>query len=386
MKKILILGGGFAGVEAAIRLQKSKRFDVTLVSDRDFLYIYPISIWVPVRSIDFEKVKIPLAKIRKRHGFNLLIDKVTAIKAEKNQVVLERQVLSYDYLIVAFGGSKMQPKGVENTTTICGTPDQTLELRSRIDELIARGSGKIAIGFGGNPNDKSAVRGGPAFELMFNLHYYLKKKGLRDRFDLTMFAPMAEPGARMGKGAMKAIRKMFNQFGIDQSFGKKIIEFLPDRIVFEDHSGLATDLTVFVAAGSGSPVLKNSDLPLSVAGFVQVNDFNQVAAFPNVFAIGDAAAYEGPEWTAKQGHVAEMMAAHAAFNIIRLENGGNGLKGYREKLSIICVMDMGKGAAFVYRDDKREVMVPMPVFGHWLKQAWGLYTKWTKLGWFPKII
>ena len=115
-----------------------------------------------------------------------MIDKVTAIKAEKNQVVLERQVLSYDYLIVAFGGSKMQPKGVENTTTICGTPDQTLELRSRIDELIARGSGKIAIGFGGNPNDKSAVRGGPAFELMFNLHYYLKKKGLRDRFDLTM--------------------------------------------------------------------------------------------------------------------------------------------------------------------------------------------------------
>lgn len=386
MKKVLILGGGFAGVETAIRLQKSKQFDVTLVSDRDYLFVYPISIWIPVRTLKFDNAKIPLADIQRKYGFKLVIDKVIGIQAIENKVQLEKQTLDYDYLVVAIGSGKMQLQGIEFTTTICGRPDQTLELRDKLDALIAKGSGKIAIGFGGNPKDKSAVRGGPGFELIFNIHHYLNKKGIRQNFELTMFAPMPEPGARMGKNAIKAVYKMFSSQNIKSHFGKKISEFVEDGIVFEDNSKLESDLTMFIAAGVGSPVLKNTDLPLSEAGFVRINDYNQVTEYPNVFAIGDAAAYEGPEWTAKQGHIAEIMGANAAYNIIQMESGSDKRKGYQEHLSIICVMDMGNGAAFVYRDSKREFIIPMPIFGHWMKQAWGVYAKWTKLGLLPKFI
>jgi sulfide:quinone oxidoreductase len=380
MKKVLILGGGFAGVETAIDLQKSKLFDVTLVSDRDFLFVYPISIWIPVHKLKYENAQIKLADIQKKHGFKLLIDKVTGINAAQNTVTFESQSLSFDFLVVAFGSGKMQPKGVEYTTTICGQPLQTQQLREKLDALVAKGSGKIAIGFGGNPKDKSAVRGGPGFELMFNINYYLKKKGIRNNFELTMFAPMAEPGARMGKNAMKAMSKMFASQNIKSHYGKKITEFVEDGIVFEDESKLQSDLTMFIAAGAGSPVLKNTDLPLSEAGFVKINDYNQVAEFPNVFAIGDAAAYEGPEWTAKQGHIAELMGRNAAYNIIQIEDGSDKRKGYQAHLNILCVMDMGNGAAFVYRDSKKEILIPMPIVGHWLKQAWGKYAKWSKLG------
>lgn len=386
MKKVLILGGGFAGVQTAIDLQKKKQFDVTLISDRDFLFLYPVSIWVPVRSKSFDQVKIDLTKISRKHGFSVMVDQVTGIQAAENKVILAHGELTYDYLVVAFGSGKMQPKGIENTSTICGRPDQTLELRDKLDALIARGSGKIAIGFGGNPKDKSAVRGGPGFELIFNIHHYLKRKGIRDRFELTMFAPMPEPGARMGKGAMKAIQSMFAKQNINKHFGVKIAEFLPDGVLFEDGSKLEADLTMFIAAGTGSALLKNTDLPLSEAGFVKINNYNQVEAFPHVFAIGDAAAYEGPEWIAKQGHIAEIMGSNAAYNITQIENGSADRKGYQEHLSILCVMDMGNGAAFVYRDGKREIMIPMPLFGHWMKLAWGLYAKWTKLKLFPKII
>jgi sulfide:quinone oxidoreductase len=60
MKKIVILGGGFAGIQAAIELQKSGMFKVTLVSDRDYLYIYPVSIWVPAHAVAFEDVRVPI--------------------------------------------------------------------------------------------------------------------------------------------------------------------------------------------------------------------------------------------------------------------------------------------------------------------------------------
>ena len=48
MKKVLILGGGFAGIQTAIELQKKKIFEITLVSERDYLYLYPVSIWIPI--------------------------------------------------------------------------------------------------------------------------------------------------------------------------------------------------------------------------------------------------------------------------------------------------------------------------------------------------
>ena len=385
MKKVLILGGGFAGVETAIELQKQGNFEVTLVSDRDYLYLYPISIWVPVHIRELNDVKVPLAEIQKKYPFKIIVDKVIQVSAIENTVACENQTLTYDYLIVAFGADKLQHKGINNTLSICGKPEMAMEIRNKLDVLVSKGSGKIAIGFGGNPKDKSAVRGGPAFELMFNLHNYLKKKKLRKNFELTFFAPMDEPGARMGKGALAMMDKMFTKYDIRKRFGKKIKEFVSDGIIFEDDSKLDSDFTMFIAAGTGPAALQNSDLPLSEAGFVKIDDFGQVNGYPNVYAIGDIAALEGPEWIAKQGHIAELMGRNAAFNIVQIEKGKSKRKGYQEHLNILCVMDTGDGAAFVFRNGTKAFMIPMPVVGHWLKKGWGLYARLTKVGKFIRL-
>ena len=380
MKKVLILGGGFAGIQTAIQLQKSGRFNITLVSDRDFLYLYPISIWVPVHIKELNDVKVPLAYIQKKYPFDIVIDTVKEIHAADRQVICEKQTLSYDYLVVAFGADKMKHKGLENTLSICGKPEVAVSIRDGIDALIQKGSGKIAIGFGGNPKDKSAVRGGPAFELIFNIHNMLKKKKIRQNFELTFFAPMDEPGAKMGKGALPMLNKMFGQYKIAKRFGKKITEFEPGSVVFEDGSKLEADLTLFIPASAGHHVLQASDLPLTEAGFIQIDTHCQVRGFQDVYAIGDISAIEGPEWIAKQGHVAELMGKVAAHNIISTETGSGSKKHYHESPNILCVMDTGNGAAFVFRNTSKSFIIPMPFFGHWMKRGWGHYAKVTKVG------
>jgi sulfide:quinone oxidoreductase len=380
MKKVLILGGGFAGIQTAIQLQKSGKVEVTLVSDRNFLYLYPISIWVPVRTTDFNDVQVPLANIQKKHGFNMIIDAVKEIQPENRKVVCEKHTLEYDYLVLAFGAGKMPHKGIENTLSICGKPEVSLAIRERIDALVARGNGKIAIGFGGHPKDKSAVRGGPAFEMMFNIHNLLKKKKIRQNFELTFFAPMDEPGAKMGKGALPMLNSMFGKYNITRRFGKKITGFEPGAVVFEDNSTLESDLTLYIPASAGHPVLQNGALPLNEAGFVQIDTYCQVRGQENVYAIGDIAALEGPEWVAKQGHVAELMGRAAAHNILVAETGSGKKKHYDENPNIICVMDTGDGAAFVFRNLKRSFIIPMPYLGHWMKRGWGTYAKVSKTG------
>lgn len=385
MKRVLILGGGFAGIQTAIELQKSGRFQVTLVSDRDYLYLYPISIWVPVRLKDFNDIKLPLAKIQKKYPFEVIVDSVKQIVSAENKVVCENQTLTYDYLVVAFGADKMKHKGIENTLSICGKPEVSVAIRDQIDRLIDKGSGKIALGFGGNPKDKSAVRGGPGFELAFNIHNLLKKKKIRQNFELTFFAPMAEPGARMGKNALPMLNKLFDRYQINKQFGKKITEFEPGAVVFEDNTKLEADLILFIPASAGHQVLQSSDLPVTEAGFIRINDYCQVQDLPNVYAIGDISAMEGPDWIAKQGHVAELMGRNAAYNILESEKGSDKRKGYQHELNILCVMDTGDGAAFVFRDDKKSFLIPMPIIGHWMKKGWGTYSKLTKVGKLPRL-
>jgi sulfide:quinone oxidoreductase len=229
------------------------------------------------------------------------------------------------------------------------------------------------------------VRGGPAFEFLFNVHHLLKKRGIWENFDLIFFAPMPEPGIRLGHEALAMMNALFHKLDIRQQTGVKISEFTPDGILFENGLKIQSDLTMFIAAGDGHSVVKSSDLPQNDAGFIIISPSCEVKGYPWLYAVGDVAALEGPEWKAKQGHLAEVMA-RAAANAIGIKESGKGVpQSYLDHMCILCVMDMGNGAGLVYRDEKRALLIPMPVVGHWLKKGWGFYYKATKLGKFPRI-
>ena len=387
MAKVLVLGGGFAGVESAIFLRQ-QNLDVTLVSDRDYFYIYPTSIWIPTGDATTEDVSVPLSDLAFEHGFEVIVDEVTSFEAKEKKVSLKsgRVLDEYEYIVVALGQDKIQLEGMsEHTLSICGKPQEAVELHERLMELVQKGSGKIAMGFGGNPKDGSAVRGGPAFEVLFNVHNFLKKKGLRDKFELTFFAPMKRPGQKMGEKALVMMDKMFGMTDITKKVGSKIVSFDADGINFEDGEKIESDLTMFISAGTGNKILRESGMPLSEAGFVETNYYNEVEGFDGIYVIGDSAALMGPDWKAKQGHVAEVMAKNVAYNIFQKSQGIDSKKSYEGHLNILCVMDTGDGAAFVYRSNKKESMIPLPFVGHWLKKCWGWYCCNSKLCKIPRI-
>ncbi|HZY02192.1 MAG TPA: FAD-dependent oxidoreductase [Anaeromyxobacteraceae bacterium] len=384
MKKVLVLGGGFAGLEAAIHLSKGG-LDVTLVSNRPYLYIYPTSIWVVTGEQEQAQVTLDLGEVARRHGFRFLQGAVQSVDGARRSAVVDGQAMAADHLVLAMGGMPLRPKGIEHTHAIGGDPENAVRTRAALEDLLKAGSGRIAMGFGGNPKDPSSVRGGPVFELMFNVDTLLRRRGLRDRFELTFFAPMASPGERMGSRAAAAIRSMLGKLGIGMRFGVKIAGFEKGAVLFDDGSRLEADLTVFVPAGKGHPVLETSGLPRNEAGFVQADEGCAVPGFPGVWAVGDSAALRGPEWRAKQGHLAEVMARVAAHNLIAAEAGRAERESYLPHVGITCLMDMGSGAAYVHRDERVERMVPLPVVGHWLKKGWGAYFKASKRKQVPRL-
>lgn len=387
MSRAVVLGGGFAGIESAITLRKLG-VPTTLVSDREFGWIYPISIWVPIGGIEPDDARISLARLAKVHGFDLIVDAVQSIDVAGKTVQLGSQTLGYDYLVLAMGGAKMRPKGIEHTFTICGQPDETVQLRDALAEVVARGGGRLAFGFGGNPQDTSAVRGGPVFELMFNVEHWLRKQGVRDKFALHFFAPMPEPGKKMGPKAMAAMGGFYERARVERHIGVKITHFTEGAVHFADDSVLEADLIVFVPAGKGLPIFGEAGLPVSEVGYVRTDRQCRVVGHDNIWAVGDAAELQGPEWRAKQGHVAEVMARIAANDLaLAIQSGGQERcpDDYVEHVNILCLMDTGDGAAMVKRDLRGSSIQAYPIIGHWMKKGWGTYWKMSKLKQIPRL-
>jgi len=137
---------------------------------------------------------------------------------------------------------------------------------------------------------------------------------------------------------------------------------------------------MFIPAGEGHELVKKSNLAQTASGFIRIDDYCRIEGIEGWYAVGDAAALEGPAWKAKQGHIAEMMAGNAAFNA-SVEHSGlqERMKGYKDHLNILCVMDMGDGAGFVFKNSDREIFLSMPLVGHWLKTSWGYYYKLSKV-------
>ncbi len=133
MKKIVVLGGGIAGIEATIFLRKYN-FDVELISDRDYLFVYPISIWLPTKEKNFNDVIIPIEKLSKIHRFKFTKDKV--IKVNKDGFVLEKngERKDYDYLVVAIGQEKFKHKDIECTYSICGNPEEIISYTKKLED------------------------------------------------------------------------------------------------------------------------------------------------------------------------------------------------------------------------------------------------------------
>ncbi len=213
----------------------------------------------------------------------------------------------------------------------------------------------------------------------------MRKKQVRDEFTLTFFAPMAQPGARMGDRALDMMDTMFERSQFQRRVGTKITGFDKADVSFWDDTRLDADLVLFILGVTGHSVIADPDLPANEAGFVKIDDHCLAEDTDDVYAGGDIAALEGPDWRAKQGHTAEVMAHTAAHSIAAHTAGKPQRKGYQAHLSILCVMDTGNGAAFVYRGRKRQLMLPLPVVGHRMKKAWGTYARLSKRGRVPHL-
>jgi sulfide:quinone oxidoreductase len=361
---IVILGAGFAALTGAREIRaRAPDARITLVAPKaEFVYL-PSLIWVPTGLRQGADLILSLDHFIATHRLEFKVGKVTGIKDGGRTVITDHEEISNDALLIATGGRFLKGMpGIEHALTLC----EGLVAAEAIGERLRNmDSGSIAFGFGGNPKEPSAMRGGPMFELLFGVDTWLRQQGKRERFTLTFFNAAAEPGKRLGEKAVKGLLAEMQRRDIRTHLGHKINAFSADGIK-TDGGDLPADLILFMPGLTGSAWLADSGLPLSPGGFIQADEFCRVPGMPGVYVAGDIGSFPGPDWLPKQAHMADLQARAAAENmLLSLDNKP---PAARPKTELICIVDSLDSGILVYRDEKRAWLLPPTRLFHWAKR------------------
>ncbi|MBF0188544.1 MAG: FAD-dependent oxidoreductase [Magnetococcales bacterium] len=365
--RVTIIGSGFAAMAALRRLLDKPGTDsleLTLIAPNDHFTYMPSLIWIPSGLRKGDDLRSPLSRFFDRWNIRHVKSSVTEISDGGRTVLTEEGSVENDALLIASGGRYMaKAPGIEHTLNPCSGIDAAEKVRDRIREM---NGGVVAMGFAGNPKEPAAVRGGPLFEFLFGLHTQLQRERRRDRFELHFFTPMPQPGKRLGPTAVKGLLAAMKARNITTHLGSKIKQFEPGRITTEAES-FKSDLTLFLPGMTGHPWYQKTGLPLSPGGFIQADAHAKVADVERVYVAGDAGSFPGPDWKAKQAHMAELQANTAADNLYReLIHNKSPNKTFRTEL--VCIVDTLENGMLVSRFPRLNIMLPPLRLMHWVKR------------------
>ena len=367
MKKITIIGSGFAGLTAVKTIRKKdKQAEITLISPKAELVYMPSLIWVPSGAASKKDIVVPLDNFFKRLNVHHVASEVTGLENNNRTVITPVGLFENDALIIASGGRFIKKlPGIEHSITPCEGLSAAEAIR---DRLKAMDGGDIAIGFSGNPKEPSAMRGGPMFEFLFGIDTQLRAEGRREKFDLTFFTPAEKPGARLGEKAVKGLLGEMKKRNITTHLGNKMKKFEADKVVTEGGE-FAADLILFMPGMTGNTWFDNTDLARSEGGLLKANGFCEVEGTDKVFVAGDSGSFPGPEWMPKQAHMADLQAEAAAKNVLDALEGKSASHTF--KIELMCIVDSNNKGMYVSRTMKGGMMLPNCRLMHWAKQIFG---------------
>ena len=316
---LVVLGAGFAALSTVREVRKHDRHvRITVIAPRAELHYLPGIIWIPCGLRAREDLVVPLHNFFQRMNVQFIQAEVQGL-AEQGRVVLTTAgPVRNDALVIATGGRFIKKlPGIEHAITPCEGIAAAEQIR---DRLKAMQGGHIAIGFAGNPNEPTAVRGGPMFEFLFGIDEQLRREGRRDRFELTFFNPSTEPGARLGPKAVQHLLADMARRGIHTHLGHKMVRMEADKVVTAGGE-ISADLILFMPGMTGNAWFDATELPRSPGGLVQADAHCRIAGWPGVYVVGDSGSFPGPDWMPKQAHMADLQARAAAVNLLAEATG-----------------------------------------------------------------
>ncbi|GGB67177.1 NADH dehydrogenase [Flavobacterium suaedae] len=363
--KVLIIGGGFAGINLAQNLAKNKNFSVTLIDKNNYNFFPPLIYQVATAYLEPSSISYPFRRLyRTKDNIQFRLGELLSVKPEENKIVLNNGELTYDTLIFATGAETnyFGMENVKNNAIPMKTLNDAIEMRN----VLLQRTEKAAICKDMRERRKYLniviAGGGPTGVELSGMFAEMRKGALRKEYPelatsvsniylvdggSQLLSPMSE---KSQKDTYNALKKL----GVIIKLNTRVTDYKDDTVHLSTGETIQSKNLIW-AAGVSAKTFEG--IPVESYGRgkrMMVDEFNKVANTENIYAIGDTCIQltdkDFPHGHPQVAQVAIQQGEHLAKNFKKMVKG--------ETLTPFHYND--KGSMAIIGKNKAVVDLPKP--------------------------
>lgn len=354
-EKIIIIGGGFAGLQLAKTLNNKNKKVIVLDKVNHHMF-QPLFYQVACGRIEPSNISFPFRKIfQQSRNTQFRLTEVREIDAANNKVITDEAEFTYDKLIIAtgcktnfFGNKDLEGKafGMKNTQEAIGirnhvliTFEKLIIEKSRSDDgnwnIVIVGSGPTGVELAGAFAEMKK-------EILPRDYPYMNFDNLK----IILISSTEKPLAVMSPEAQVQSEKYLKDLGVTFMSEEYVTDYDGDKVHMKSGKSIPSNNVIWAAGVTGNVVDGFPQDKLNRNRYI-VDRFNKIKGYDNIYAIGDISYMETPKYP--QGHpqvanVAINQAKNLGKNFLKKNSGEWKEYEYEDKGSLATI---GKHRAVV---------------------------------------
>lgn len=334
LPKVVIIGGGFAGLKLAMSLRNSS-FQVILLDKNNYHQFQPLFYQVATAGLEPSAISFPLRKIfHDAPNVSFRMAEAVAVDPVGKRLATDIGYIDYDYLVLAMGADTnyFGAKNIEYYSTPMKTVSEALYIRNKIISNYERAITIADVGDRKSLMNVVIVGGGPTgVELagaMADLRNNVFPKDYPELSFKNMKIVLIEAGPKllgaMSEQAQSHALHYLEKLGVEVFLSTKVLDYDGKVVALEGKEAIQTQTLLWAAGIKPNRIEGFDPSQYSGNGRMLVNEYNQLIGSDAVYVLGDQCMLPGgdfPKGHPQVAQVAIQQAKNLSKNLFRQKKG-----------------------------------------------------------------
>jgi NADH:ubiquinone reductase (H+-translocating) len=298
VKKVVIIGGGFAGINIVKQIWKDKRFQITMVDQDNYHFFPPLLYQVATAFIEPSNISYPFRRMfTEKNNVRFHYGMLLKVNPQKNTIETTTGLLDYDYLVLSLG-TETNYFGMENVkqhSLPMKSVEDAINLRNHLllnmekavisDDAAEREKLLTIVIAGGGPSGVEIAGMLAEMGQTIVAKEYPEIKRGNSRIHLVDASPhLLGP---MSKKAQDAAYKVLGELGVQIKLNKTVKDYKDGNVIMADGETIPTNCLIWTSGVVARQVPGISPEQIGRGRRILVDEFNKVKDSKNIYAIGD---------------------------------------------------------------------------------------------------
>lgn len=357
-KRVIIVGGGFAGLRLAQKL-KNSQYQVILIDKNNYNQFPPLIYQIATAGLHPSSISFPFRKLfedRKDSFFRMT--ELRAVYPEENYIQTSIGKIDYDYLVLANGTTTnfFNNQNIANAAVPMKTVSEAMGLRNALllnfERAVTCSSEQERLELlnivivGGGPSGVE-IAGALAEMRKYILHKDYPDMDVSE-VNIHLIQGDKKLLNGMSEKASESSYRFLTKMHVNIKLNTFVTDYVDNQVIMNDGSRIPTRNLIWVGGVTANKIIGISDDAVGRGNRIRVNGYNQVSGYDNIYAIGDLALMENEDPDYPKGHPQMAQPALQQGELLarnlRALSEGKPLQKFKYK-NLGCMATIGKNKA-----------------------------------------